>query len=554
MNKKIIGVFVFMLMTTVALSAANSTTKIEDKQTYVESVVNEGCKCNQYNGINAKVKGNIFPNYPTMKDYLVSLDQSEASPKPKRMETPSEFSWLNYDGQDWTTPAKKQLCGDCWDFAAIGVLESIVKIREGCAELTPDLSEQYVLSCLPGAGSCHGGDTYEALQLMMENTSEGDYYNGALPESCFPYQGDDTVPCSDKCPNWIDNLVPLLDCGYFRTDGSPEDREAIKAQIMLTGPVAAGIKATDFLKIWGSLNHNPDAYFHYIRKVTFINHIVLIVGWKDDSSIRKGGYWICKNSWGSDWGYQGFFNIEYNALNIDNSMIAWADYDSESFDWAPIANAGGLYFGDIGEQITFDASNSFDPEENIVSYNWDFGDGTNGTGVTTTHTYSQQGIYPVSLIVTDSEGKSGNDATWAGIEESIDSPNSPTITGPASGTPGVEYDYTFVTTDPNGDDVYYWVEWGTYYSLGGWIGPYASGEQITLSYTWNGKGTYSVRAKAKDVYDQESDWSYLEVSMPINQQKTQSQQSSPLANQQIISQRHSNQMIFKILQNLPNMR
>lgn len=535
MNEKLVGVFVCMLMVTTALPVVGFVSKTDSSKLHAEIIADDRCGCDINNEINVKNGEYAYLGYPVMKDQIVQLDPDDISPKPRIMYTPDEFSWLDYDGQDWTTSVKKQLCGDCWDFAAIGILESIVNIREGCAELNPDLSEQYVLSCLPRAGSCHGGSSSRALELLMETSPEGNYQNGAIPESCFPYQGDDDVPCSDKCPNWIDLLVPLLDCGTWRTDGSTSDIEAIKTQIMLTGPVAAGIKATSFFSWWGSVQHNPDKYFPYLKKVFGVNHIVILVGWKDDPSIGRGGYWICKNSWGTDWGYGGLFNIEYNALNIDNSMISWVDYDPESVDWPPIADAGGLYFGDIGEEIIFDASNTFDPEDNIISYYWDFGDGANDTGITATHSYLQQGIYPVILIVTDSGGNTANDVTWAGIEEDINPPNTPTINGPVRPKEGVEYEYTFETTDPNGNDVYYFVEWGEYSNVGEWIGPYSSGEQIILTHTWK-KGIYTIKAKAKDVYDQESEWGYLEVTAPVNQP----------------SSRSSNQLLQRILQQFSN--
>jgi PKD repeat protein len=57
-----------------------------------------------------------------------------------------------------------------------------------------------------------------------------------------------------------------------------------------------------------------------------------------------------------------------------------------------------------GETVTFNASDSYDPDGTIVSYFWDFGDGTNGTGETTTHSFADTGTYPVTLNVTDNDG------------------------------------------------------------------------------------------------------------------------------------------------------
>ena len=114
-----------------------------------------------------------------------------------------------------------------------------------------------------------------------------------------------------------------------------------------------------------------------------------------------------------------------------------------------------------------------------------------------------------------------------------ESPDPPAIDGPTSGTAGEEYDYTFTTTDPDGDEVYLWIEWGDgTVEQEGWIGPFASGEDVTVSHTWSHQGSYLILAKAKDIRGAESDWGYLEVTMPVNQQ---------------ISQQSSNPLFFQIL-------
>jgi hypothetical protein len=95
----------------------------------------------------------------------------------------------------------------------------------------------------------------------------------------------------------------------------------------------------------------------------------------------------------------------------------------------------------------------------------------------------------------------------------INNPSLPTITGPSEGSPDNEYDFTIVSTTKENLDVYYYIDWEDGEEEE-WIGPYSSGEEITVSHTWNEKGTYSVRAKAKDLNDIESGWGTLSVSMP----------------------------------------
>ena len=94
-------------------------------------------------------------------------------------------------------------------------------------------------------------------------------------------------------------------------------------------------------------------------------------------------------------------------------------------------------------------------------------------------------------------------------------PDSPTISGPAQGKTGTSYEYTISTSDPEDDDVYYLIEWGDTTTTG-WIGPFISGETIAQSHTWMHDGTYTIKVKAKDTDGLESDWTTLEVTMPMS--------------------------------------
>jgi hypothetical protein len=90
-------------------------------------------------------------------------------------------------------------------------------------------------------------------------------------------------------------------------------------------------------------------------------------------------------------------------------------------------------------------------------------------------------------------------------------PMTPTIEGPTTGIKGDVYNYSFNTTDPNEDDVNYIVEWGDDQES---IGPYPSGESITVNHTWSKRGTFYLRVKAKDSSGLESGWSEFRISIP----------------------------------------
>jgi len=298
---------------------------------------------------------------------------------------PPEWDWRDVDGENWVTPVKNQgNCGSCWDFAAMGALESVIKIGENNSNFNPDLSEQYLLSCPPDSGGCDGWDAYYAYKYIAKN-------GGALTEDCFRYYASDSIPCYSKCPDWEENLVPITDYGITYTPG----REYMKSALIKYGPLVVDMAVyDDFFSYRGGIYEHDGN-----EPVGDINHQVVLVGYNDNP-----GYWICKNSWGSNWGENGFFKIAYGDCQIEHCII-YATYDPESRNWAPVADAGGPYYGKVGEPIDFDGSGSYDADNNIVSYSWNFGDGTNGEGINVTHQYSREGKFTVRLMVTDSEGE-----------------------------------------------------------------------------------------------------------------------------------------------------
>ncbi len=510
MNKIVILIIVCAVILSTVLPVSSEIVKNE------KNSLSKITRISNFNKKDLDFQKYDYLDFPVMHVPLIFLEPDETSPKPIAKTTPSQFNWMKKDGKDWTTSAKNQgNCGSCWAFAALGALESVIKIKEDCADLNPDLSEQYILSCLPKSGSCHGGNSAKALKLIMETTPDGNYHNGIIPESCFEYYANDNIPCSKKCENWEEKLVPLLDYGSWKSDGSNTDIERIKTEIIEKGPVVAYIMATESFKIWGGTIHNPNAYFYHLFSLPFgfVNHVVIIVGWKDSSLVPNGGYWICKNSWGQEWGYDGFFNVAYKCLNIDRHIIVWADYDPHSFDWPPYVDTGGPYGGYPNQEVTFDASKSMGFEGNIIDYSWDFGDENTGSGKITTHTYENLGKYTITLTVEDSKGNIATKTTNLWIQETNDRPDKPTINGPSNGKTWRTYEYSFSSTDPDGNDLLYYIDWGDNRKEE-WIGPYASGEEIALTHLWTTKNNNEIKVKVKDPYNEESDWETLNINIP----------------------------------------
>jgi agmatine/peptidylarginine deiminase len=93
-------------------------------------------------------------------------------------------------------------------------------------------------------------------------------------------------------------------------------------------------------------------------------------------------------------------------------------------------------------------------------------------------------------------------------------PEKPTITGPMNGKIGKECTYCLSPiVDPDGDNLYVFWDWGDG-ETSSWLGPFASGQEICESHSWDIKGTYIIKAKLKDEYGAESSWGELTVTMP----------------------------------------
>jgi len=342
---------------------------------------------------------------------------------------PSYFNWKDMDGKDYTTPAKHQAnCGSCWDFAGIGAIEAVINIKENDSTLDPDLSEQYVLSCLPDAANnyaqgCNGGQPVNAFHCIMSESDDGNYCNGVIWETCFDYRASHEIDCSEKCEDWLEYLVPISNYGSFWNqdvlENTEQSRNIIKNALIQHGPVGSFMDVPDSFIRWGERHHSPTEYCPYEDR-TFnnqLNHAILIVGWKDDPAISQGGYWICKNSWGMDWGYDGFYNIEYGN-HFTGFRIDWVDYDPASYNWEPYQEKPykptiqGPSNGKLDTEHIFTAM-STDPSNEQLYYLFDWDDESNsewlgpfdsGETCETTHIWLEKGGYNVRVKAKNTKG------------------------------------------------------------------------------------------------------------------------------------------------------
>jgi len=156
----------------------------------------------------------------------------------------------------------------------------------------------------------------------------------------------------------------------------------------------------------------------------------------------------------------------------------------------PVANAGGPYTGTVNVAISFNGAASRDPDGSVVSYLWNFGDGTTASGVTAVHAYTAAGSYTVRLTVTDNDGLTNSSSTTAQVSDGTGlQPPVANPAGPYQGTTAspVAFDGS-ASSDPDGTIVSYDWTFGD--------GGTASGARPTHAYST--AGTYTVTLTVTD--------------------------------------------------------
>lgn len=152
-----------------------------------------------------------------------------------------------------------------------------------------------------------------------------------------------------------------------------------------------------------------------------------------------------------------------------------------------------------GDEIQFDAAGSEDPDGSIVSYAWDFGDGTSDSGERTSHAYESAGEFTVTLTVTDDAGATDDMSKTVTVDRTQNSAPDPEFTvSPQNQLINVGQEVTLDAagaSDPDGTIASY--EWSI--SPGG-----ISKTGETVSHTFSSPGTYTVALTVTDDQDKSS--------------------------------------------------
>jgi C1A family cysteine protease len=213
--------------------------------------------------------------------------------KPKPSTLPESFDWRDYNG-NWVTPVKDQGdCGSCWAFGTVAQMESLIRIFNNNPDLDVDLSEQFIVSCDTSNYGCDGGYMNRVYDFVRDT--------GTPDEACFPYSATDE-PCDNRCSDWEYRVEKIDKWAWVCKRAINNDK--IKEAVYNNGPL------TCTMDVYYDFFFYESGCYQHVYGPYMGGHAVCIVGWTADDC------WIVKNSWGTDWGENGFFKIKFRNCGI----------------------------------------------------------------------------------------------------------------------------------------------------------------------------------------------------------------------------------------------
>ncbi|XP_053651751.2 dipeptidyl peptidase 1 [Cherax quadricarinatus] len=224
---------------------------------------------------------------------------------------PDTFDWRDVDGINYVSAVRDQeSCGSCYSFASAAMLEA--RLRISTRNQRKDVfSVQDIMSCSSLSQGCDGGFKY----LMAGRYAQD---QGVVADECNPYTAVDG-PChtNTSCSRTYVSEYSFVG-GYY--GGGNEDM--IMEALVNNGPVAVSFMVyDDFHSYAGGIYHYTNLRSDFNPYLP-TNHAVLMVGYGEEESTGEK-YWTVKNSWGAEWGEEGYFRIRRgtNECNIGSFPV-----------------------------------------------------------------------------------------------------------------------------------------------------------------------------------------------------------------------------------------
>lgn len=229
----------------------------------------------------------------------------------RAVELPKSFDWGDVNGMNYLEPVMDQAdCGSCYAAAATRMLSARHKIKVNDTNAIP-WSISFPLHCSEYNQGCKGG-----YGFLLSKWSED---VGLLPANCMRY--NTRGECKLECDlSKIGKRYRVADHRYVGSFYGGSNAELLMEELVRGGPIAVGLEpAEDFMYYSDGVYKSEKPSNRTVPFQTSVweqmDHGVLLVGYGEDNGQK---YWRIQNSWGPDWGEDGFFRI---ARGVDESSV-----------------------------------------------------------------------------------------------------------------------------------------------------------------------------------------------------------------------------------------
>jgi hypothetical protein len=210
------------------------------------------------------------------------------------------------------------------------------------------------------------------------------------------------------------------------------------------------------------------------------------------------------------------YNVAIVYVNGGDVKCVYSSDDGTTWS-SPVTVAAGSYpaLCAIGTKLYcayIDGGNLFLKTSDNGGATWSASEQINNNPGTVSAEENSVDIHSAGIVWVDTRD-ADKEIYYAALAGANNPPTAPSIDGAVKIKPNVDTEYTVVSTDPDGDDIAYYIDWGDGTNTG-WTTTSPSGVEVTQTHKWSKKGTYIIKAKAKDVIGAESDFAQLSITVP----------------------------------------
>jgi len=204
----------------------------------------------------------------------------------KTVAVPTTLDWRTLGAV--TAVKNQEQCGSCWAFSTTEAIESAWILAKKANNESLDLAPQQIVDCDSYDDGCDGGNPPTAYEYVIDA-------GGLESENAYPYTGED-----GNCNFQSGSVVAKISNWAYATSLYSETE--LQSNLVAYGPLSVCVDAAAWQDYQSGVMSWEECAF-----INVLDHCVQLTGYNTEASTN---YWWVRNSWGTDWGLEGYIQLE----------------------------------------------------------------------------------------------------------------------------------------------------------------------------------------------------------------------------------------------------